>query len=115
MYKTLAIVVAAGALLAAGAWAFGTGAGSPANVENARAQTGEIGTLAIEGMTCSGCAVAVKMAAQSIEGVATADVNLENSTAHVRYDPTKTTPEAIARVVTERTGFKAAPARTPAS
>lgn len=65
-------------------------------------------TLRIEGMTCAGCAVAVKLAAERVAGVAQAVVRLEDGTAVVTFDPVKTTPEAIARTITEQTGFKAA-------
>lgn len=63
--------------------------------------------LKITGMTCSGCAVAVKMAAKKVDGVADASVSYENGRAEVTYDPTKTTPEKIAKAITDGSGFKA--------
>jgi copper chaperone CopZ len=64
-------------------------------------------TLTIEGMTCAGCAASVKLAAKRIEGVGDAVIDLDEGTAVVTYDPGKTTPETIARAITEETGFKA--------
>lgn len=64
-------------------------------------------TLTVEGMTCGGCAAAVKMAAEKVEGVKSAKVSHEKGTVDVTYDPEKTTPEAIAKAITENTGFKA--------
>ena len=63
--------------------------------------------LKITGMTCGGCAVAVKMAAKKVDGVAEANVSYETGRADVTYDPTKTTPEKIAKAITENSGFKA--------
>lgn len=63
--------------------------------------------LKVEGMTCGGCEAAVKAAAKKVEGVKDAKVSYEKGTAEVVYDPAKTTPEAIARAITERSGFKA--------
>jgi copper chaperone len=64
-------------------------------------------TLKVEGMTCGGCAAAVKMAAEKVDGVKEAKVSHEKGTAEVVYDPDKTTPEAIAKAITEKSGFKA--------
>ncbi len=64
-------------------------------------------TLKVEGMTCSGCAAAVKMTAEKVDGVKKAEVSYEKGTAEVTYDPEKTTPEAIAKAITQNSGFKA--------
>lgn len=64
-------------------------------------------TLKVTGMTCGGCAAAVKSAAKKVDGVKEADVSYEKGLAEVTYDPAKTTPKAIAQAITERSGFKA--------
>lgn len=64
-------------------------------------------TLSVAGMTCSGCAAAVKMTAKKVAGVADADVSYEKGRAIVTYDPAKTTPEKIAKAVADGTGYKA--------
>ncbi len=52
-------------------------------------------------------------AAKSIDGVKDCKASFQNGTAEVTYDPAKTTPEAIAKVISEKTGYKAtAPKRT---
>jgi len=49
----------------------------------------------------------VTIAAKKIDGVKDATVSFEKKTADIRYDPTKTNPEAIAKAITAKTGFKA--------
>ena len=68
-------------------------------------------TLQVSGMTCSGCAVAVRNAAKQIDGVREATVSYERGTAEITYDPARTSPEAIAKEITEKTGFKASVSR----
>ena len=63
-------------------------------------------TLSIQGMTCGGCAAAVKIQLKRTEGVTDYQVSLEKAEAKVTYDPAKTTPERIAESVS-KTGFKA--------
>ena len=46
------------------------------------------------------------IAAKKIDGVKNATVSFEKKTADISYDPTKTNPEAIAKAITEKTGFK---------
>jgi copper chaperone CopZ len=64
-------------------------------------------TLRVSGMTCSGCAAAVKMAANKVGGVLAVDVSHERGVAEVTFDPTKTNPAAIARAIAEGSGFEA--------
>ncbi len=63
-------------------------------------------TLSIQGMTCGGCAAAVKIQLKRTEGVIDYQVSLEKAEAKVTYDPAKTTPERIAESVS-KTGFEA--------
>jgi len=63
-------------------------------------------TLAITGMTCGGCATAVKIQLKRTEGVTSYVVSHEKGEADVTYDPAKTTPEKIAESIS-KTGFKA--------
>lgn len=64
-------------------------------------------TLKVTGMTCAGCEVAVKIAAKKIDGVTDVTVSYDRAAADVTYNPAKTTPQAIAKIITEKTGFKA--------
>ncbi|HXH07998.1 MAG TPA: heavy-metal-associated domain-containing protein [Vicinamibacterales bacterium] len=72
-------------------------------------------TLQVSGMTCGGCAAAVRSAAKKVEGVLEATVSHEKGTAEITYDPSKTTPEAIAKAITHKTGFTARVSRRGSS
>ncbi len=63
-------------------------------------------TLKVSGMTCAGCAVAVKVAADVIGGGSQAIVSCEKGEAQVTFDPAKTTPASIAATITRTSGFK---------
>lgn len=66
-------------------------------------------TLKVSGMTCAGCEAAVRMAARSVDGVTEVKVSYAKGNAEVTFDPSKTNAAAIAKVVTEKSGFKAEP------
>ncbi len=80
---------------------------TPAPATAAQTQKLETATLTITGMTCGGCAVAVKMAAKKVAGVTNVAVSYEKGRADVTYDPARTTPEKIAAAITKHSGFKA--------
>jgi copper chaperone len=63
-------------------------------------------TLHIEGMTCGGCATAVKLVLRKTEGVASSTVSYEDKRAVVRYDPAKTTPAKIADAIATLLSYK---------
>jgi copper chaperone CopZ len=69
----------------------------------------QVCTLKVSGMTCAGCEAAVRMAARSVDGVTAVKASYAKGNAEVTFDPSKTTPAAIAKVVTEKSGFKAEP------
>jgi copper chaperone CopZ len=48
----------------------------------------------------------VTRAAKNVEGVKTCKADRKARTAEVTYAPSKTTPEAIAKVISDETGFK---------
>jgi copper chaperone CopZ len=64
-------------------------------------------TLEITGMVTKNCPVLVKQAVSRIEGVVAVEASLETKTAQVRFDPSKTSPEQIRRVIKDRVGFDA--------
>ena len=68
-------------------------------------------TLKVSGMTCAGCEAAVRMAARSVDGVTEAKASYAKRNAEVTFDPSKTNPAAIAKVITEKSGFKAEPVK----
>lgn len=84
-------------------WAFGqTGV-----AQTSKEAPAAVCTLKVTGMTCGGCEGAVKIAAKSVDGVKSATASHKTGTAEITYDPAKTSPDAIAKVVTEKSGFKA--------
>lgn len=71
----------------------------------------EVATLTIPEMFCPGCEVGVKIAANKIDGVKEVRTDSDKRTAEVIFDPTKTTPQAVASAITKGTGFKTEVAR----
>jgi copper chaperone CopZ len=63
-------------------------------------------TLRVLGMTCAGCE-AVRMAARSVEGVTAVKASYAQANAEITYDPSKTTPQAVAKAITDKSGFTA--------
>jgi len=81
----------------------------PTAAQQAKSDTLKTCTLNVTGMTCAGCEAAVRNAAKSVDGVKDVKASYDRKNAEVTYDPTKTTPIAMAKVITERSGFKATP------
>lgn len=69
------------------------------------AEATKVCTLKVMGMTCSGCEAAVRLAAKQIDGVKDAKASYAKGTAEVTYDPARTAPEAIAKVIAQKTGY----------
>lgn len=92
---------------------FAVGVGVSANAaQTTTAQTKaatQVCTLKVTGMTCAGCEAAVKIAAKKVDGVASIAVSYDKASAEVKFDPAKTSPAAIAKVISEKTGYKAVP------
>ena len=63
-------------------------------------------TLGVEHMTCATFPITVRKALSHVAGVSTSTVDMETHTATVTFDPTRTTPEALATAVSEA-GFPA--------
>ena len=61
-------------------------------------------SLKINGMSCGHCVAAVTKALQTLDGVAVDNVSIGQ--AQVRFDPDRTSADAIARAV-ERQGYSA--------
>lgn len=83
------------------------GFGGAAAAQSDAAGAGEVCTLKVEKMACSACAAKVEREARKIDGVKAAKVSQPTGTAEITYDPARTTPHAIAKIITEKTGFKA--------
>jgi copper ion binding protein len=59
----------------------------------------------VEGMTCSGCERTVSKVVGNVEGVTSAQADLNSSTVTVEYDPSKVTIDKIKEAV-NRVGYK---------
>ena len=64
-------------------------------------------TLNISGMTCGGCVKSVAKVLEALDGVAKAEVSLEQANAVITYDADKIQPAALIEAV-EDAGFEAA-------
>jgi len=64
-------------------------------------------TLNIDGMSCGGCVKSVTRILADIDGVAKAEVSLENKNAVIEFDPAKTNAAALIDAV-EDGGYDAA-------
>ncbi len=62
--------------------------------------------LKVSGMSCGACAKTVEKEARKIAGVKTAKISQPKGEAVITYDPARTSPEAIAKRISDKTGFK---------
>src|SRR5574341_1073938 len=81
---------------------------SPTTSSGGPAAGGVEAVFQVDGMTCSSCNVAVKLAAEKVNGVDQARASHDEKRAWVHYDPAKTNPEAIATAITNA-GYKTTP------
>lgn len=63
--------------------------------------------LRIEGMTCGGCAISVRVVLERLAGVEKADVRYDEKLAIVIYDAEKVTPERMIKTLEEKLRYKA--------
>ena len=63
-------------------------------------------TLGVEHMTCAACPITVRKALSQVAGVSASTVDMKAHTATITFDPTRTTPEALAMAVSNA-GFPA--------
>ncbi len=94
-------------------------AGKSAGTDNAsQATTIAVGnktiTLAVEGMTCTGCENTIQEAVTKIQGVTAVKASHLDSTAVVSFDPSKTSVSAIGDAITEA-GYVFKGEKTPAA
>ena len=77
-----------------------------AQTANATQQEGKTLKLKITGMTCAGCSNHISNALKVVGGIIDYKVEYPGDLATIEYDPKKTNPEAIIKVI-EQTGYKA--------
>ena len=61
-------------------------------------------TLNIQGMDCASCPLTVKAVLKRVAGVSAVSIDYETHSAEVKFDPGKTRPEQLAKVVSD-SGF----------
>lgn len=59
-------------------------------------------TIEVEGMTCGHCKSAVEGALSELEGVKSADVNLDANNVNVEYDEAKVTEASMAEAIEDQ-------------
>lgn len=96
----LATIVVTGAAAAA------VTAARAQSTESRPAEAVKVCTIKVTGMTCAGCEAAVKIAAKQVEGVKDAKASYKKGTAEVSYHSSKTSPDAIAKAIASKTGYK---------
>lgn len=103
-----AVCIVAGVLVVAGAafLAFNRSEDVSANAKVAAAGPVKRVVLPVEGMTCSGCAISVKMALKDLKGIREAQVDVEKGEAAVTYIEGKVTVDQMIRAINS-TGFTA--------
>lgn len=62
--------------------------------------------IKVEGMSCGHCQMAVTKAITQLDGVSSAEVDLDNGEAKVSYDENKTNVDSIKKAVNDA-GYKA--------
>lgn len=83
------------------------GLGAPAGAQTDKPAVGDVCTLKVKGMSCSACASKVEQTALKLDGVKAAKVDQPKGTAEITYDASKTNPAAIAKYISDKSGFKA--------
>lgn len=106
-FTMLGAAVLVTTLLALGGWAWSNRAAQQSDAAKVTQSDAVKVTLKVEGMTCSGCEAAVKMAAKMVDGVKDVSASAPKGIAEVSYESSKTNPDAIAKAITENSGFKA--------
>ena len=92
------------------------GLGGTAAAQTDKPVTDDVCTLKVKGMACSACASKVEQTALKLDGVKAAKVNQPKGIAEITYDASKTNPAAIAKYISDNSGFKATyepPKETP--
>jgi mercuric ion binding protein len=103
VFKPIETLLVAGLLVSSSALAC-PGCNDPeaADPPSAEATTATAtATLKIEGMTCASCAVAVRKAATSLDGVVSIEVDVAGGKAIVDLDEARVTAEAVAQKITD--------------
>lgn len=80
----------------------------------AQANQSERATLAVEGMTCSGCENTIESVLKSMSGVTGAHADRSTATVSVTYDAALTAPTTLAAAINDNTYYHASLSGAPA-
>lgn len=69
-------------------------------------ETIKTATLAVQGMTCTACGVAVKWTLERVAGVVSAEVDYEGAMARAQYDPARVEVAELVQAI-ESLGYSA--------
>ena len=64
------------------------------------ASTAKTVTLDVKNMTCDLCPITVKKSLEKLSGVSAVEIDFDNKTVTVTFDPDKTQPEALTKATT---------------
>lgn len=83
------------------------GVSATASAQSDKPAAGRTTTIKVSGRACGACAATVEGVVRKVNGVASAVVSQPKGTAEITFDPAKTNPEALVKVINEKTSFKA--------
>ena len=78
-----------------------------ASQKDQNTESPKVCTLKVSGMFCGACAKTVEKTVKKVDGVKAAKVSQPDGRAEITYDPAKTSPDAIAAAINQKTSFKA--------
>lgn len=81
----------------------------------AQANQPQRATLAVEGMTCSGCENTIESVLKSMSGVTGAHADRSTATVSVTYDAALTAPKALVAAINDNTYYHASLSGAPAA
>lgn len=79
---------------------------SKVQTEKTKKQKGKTLKLKITGMTCAGCSNHISNALKEVDGIIEHKVEYPGDLATITYNPVKTNPDVIIKVI-KKTGYKA--------
>ena len=104
--KIAGLILGIVVVLGAGFMVFNRSDNPPEPVVSAQAEPVKQVVLPVEGMTCAGCAISVKMALKDLEGVKMTEVDVEKGKTTVTYTDGKVTIDQMIKAINS-TGFTA--------
>lgn len=102
--KTISIIL--GVVVVVGAIVLFGQSDNPTEIVTTEAEPVKQVVLSVEGMTCAGCAVSVKMALKGLDGVTETQVDVDKGETTITFSKGKVTTEQLIKAINS-TGFTA--------